>query len=240
MFNAIEIEINSYCNKACSYCPNSEFERVEKGNMSKTLFNKILHDLQVLNFTGRVSYNFYNEPLLNKDLEEFIVKTRENLPLCNIVIYSNGSMLSLIKLLNFFKLGVDKFIITKHEDVRDELMDEMIASLPDTLKTKVDFKKFDEINLTNRGGALLHLGDNEKTKFLPCKIPQKLIVITKDGNVLPCFEDYFQKNIMGNVNKNTLTEIWNSQKFEEFRKNLQIGLRFKYEACKDCNRIEVL
>jgi radical SAM protein with 4Fe4S-binding SPASM domain len=144
------------------------------------------------------------------------------------------------RFLKLFDQGVDLFIITKHEDVLDDKLDNLIFNLPLTLQEKIEYKNFREINLTNRGGALPKLGVNDKMKFFPCKIPLQLIVITKDGNVLPCFEDYFQKNIMGNINNNSLKEIWNNQKFVEFRKNLAIGLRYKYHACKDCNRIEVL
>jgi radical SAM protein with 4Fe4S-binding SPASM domain len=60
------------------------------------------------------------------------------------------------------------------------------------------------------------------------------------GNVLPCFEDFHQNHEMGNVHEMHLRDIWAGEKYQQFRKDLARGLRHKYEACKGCNRTEVL
>lgn len=240
MFEAVEIEINSSCNKACSYCPNSKFERIEKGFITEDLFQTIINQLVDIEFSGRVSYSFYNEPLLNKNLGNYVEKTKKYLPETFIELYTNGSLLTKEIIENLISSGVDKFTITRHEDVFDDKLEEVIAKLAPEQRKKITYKHFSEINLTNRGGALPHLGNNEKTTFLPCKIPEKIMSITLEGNVLPCFEDYFQKNMMGNINQTHIREIWNSQKYTEFRKNLLQGLRHRYEVCKSCSRFEVL
>jgi len=240
MFEAVEIEINSHCNKACSYCPNSQFERIEKGSMSQELFDLIISQLQEVNFKGRVSFSFYNEPTLNPNLELFVEKIKKYLPQTFIELYTNGEVLNSQKIKTLVQKGVDRFTITKHEDVKGNNLEEMIQSLPSELKNHVAFQLFSDINLTNRGGSLPHIGETSKTQLLPCQIPQKIVTITVEGNVLPCFEDFFQKHTMGNVRNHSLKEIWNSEAYNNFRQNLARGLRHKYDICNKCSRTEAM
>ena len=61
----IEIEINHDCNRACAYCPNSSLKRKNQGQMSERLFLRLLGQLKEIGYRGRISYHFYNEPLLS-------------------------------------------------------------------------------------------------------------------------------------------------------------------------------
>lgn len=240
MFEAVEIEINSHCNKVCSYCPNSQFERIEKGSMSMELFDLIISQLQEVHFKGRVSFSFYNEPTLNPNLELFVEKIKKYLPQTFIELYTNGELLTTERVRLLISRGVDRFTITKHEDIKSNRLEELVASLSSQEQGHVVLQHFTDINLTNRGGTLLHLGDHSKTQLLPCQIPQKIVTITVEGHVLPCFEDFFQKNVMGNVKQSSLKMIWESEAYRQFRQNLARGLRHKYEACNKCNRTEVM
>jgi radical SAM protein with 4Fe4S-binding SPASM domain len=67
-----------------------------------------------------------------------------------------------------------------------------------------------------------------------------MLTITLQGNVIPCFEDFYQHNQMGNINQQHLKDIWESNKYLKFREELNLGLRHRYKACEDCNRLEVL
>jgi|GEM_PF-3561999 len=61
-------------------------------------------------------------------------------------------------------------------------------------------------------------------------------VIDFEGNVYPCCyistEEEFN---MGNINKNSFKEIWESDKYANFRSDVTID-RFQYELCKKCCR----
>ena len=53
----ITIETTTYCNRRCSYCPNSVFERSSKKNtqlMNPALFRKIIDDLAEVGFKGQL------------------------------------------------------------------------------------------------------------------------------------------------------------------------------------------
>lgn len=67
-----------------------------------------------------------------------------------------------------------------------------------------------------------------------------IITVTVSGNVLPCFEDYEEHLVMGSLRDKTLMEIWNSEKYLQFRKSLRFGQRHLHTPCKTCNRRESL
>lgn len=240
LFNTIEIEINHGCNKSCSYCPNSVNTRIETGHMKIGLYEELMLQLKGLNYSGKISYSFYNEPTLSPNLELYISLAKKMLVGVSIELYSNGTLIDSQKFKQLIIAGVDKFIITKHEKIENYEFDKTYSLLSSTEKLLVNFRNYTELKLTNRGGLLKEVGPEVNTKFLACKIPDKMLTITVDGNVVPCFEDFFQKNEMGNIGKTNILDIWNSDKYKSFRKALRQGLRHKFEACKDCNRVEVL
>ena len=56
-------EINTYCNRRCSYCPVSLETAVPNHFMDEELFKLCIQRLKEINFTGSIMYHFYNEPL---------------------------------------------------------------------------------------------------------------------------------------------------------------------------------
>ncbi|MBT89809.1 MAG: hypothetical protein CMN79_04890 [Spirochaetales bacterium] len=75
----------------------------------------------------------------------------------------------------------------------------------------------------------------EKLWSLPCKGIFGSLIILCDGTVMVCGVDVNQKYIAGDVNKNTIQEIWKGEVFTEFRKkHLELG-RAAYPHCRNCN-----
>lgn len=238
---AIEIEINSGCNLSCSYCPNSKYQRVEQGHMSVELYEKIMKQLQVHSYAGRISYHFYNEPTLSPNLELFVEMTRSYLPQARTNLFSNGTLLNQKKIEDLFSRGLNKFSITEHEKTHLKRVRQAQSELGPAFDEKVRFVSYQELPLSNRGGALPEVGGSvDAVKTSPCLVPKCVLVITLKGNVVPCFEDYFQKNVMGNVNDQDLLEIWNSPRYVQFRQDLKMGQRQKYEACRTCNNYLII
>lgn len=238
---AIEIEINSHCNRACSYCPNVDQSRIEQGVMSKELFHKILTQLQEIEYSGRISFSFYNEPLLVQDLEYYAGQVKAYLPACNILIYTNGTLLTLPRLEGLLSAGVDYFVITKHESEKDYAFDQLYLSLPTEIVDKhIKYQSYKDLKLTNRGGLLPKIQKDVESKNLPCSIPLHMMTITNKGSVVPCFEDYHQVHSMGNIEQRSLNDIWNSSEYVILRKKLLMGFRKDYEVCSKCNRNEML
>jgi radical SAM protein with 4Fe4S-binding SPASM domain len=58
-------------------------------------------------------------------------------------------------------------------------------------------------------------------------------VITWDGKVLPCCFDKDGKHVLGDLQRNSFHEIWNGEKYNQFRKSL-FRSRDEIEICKNC------
>ena len=71
-------------------------------------------------------------------------------------------------------------------------------------------------------------------KRIACAWPLYQMTINWNGLVQPCNEDWSWVNVMGDINQNTLKEIWNGEKFNEFRKMHLRGERGGNKACGNC------
>lgn len=244
-FTAVEIEINHDCNRSCAYCPNSILERPNQGRMPEPLFVRIMEQLQAIGYAGRVSYHFYNEPLISPDLDRFVQLTKSYLPGSWIEIFTNGMLLTEVRVHELLELGVDKFTVTQHHTYQGDTryaFAEVHRSLAPETKAKIKFQNYRNLVFTNRGGLLKNLGYCKKPTplVLPCLIPSMVLVVTVNGNVVPCYEDYLEQNQMGNVTDQSLPEIWDSPKYRAFRESLRKGARAAFPVCRDCNCVMII
>jgi radical SAM protein with 4Fe4S-binding SPASM domain len=58
--------------------------------------------------------------------------------------------------------------------------------------------------------------------------------------VLPCYEDYEELNVMGNLRERSLKEIWWSEKYRRFREDLKEKRRSLHPVCRTCNRASII
>jgi radical SAM protein with 4Fe4S-binding SPASM domain len=236
----VEIEVNSNCNMACSYCPNEKYIRKENGKMSYELYDRILAELVKIDFSGKISFNFYNEPLLINDLEYYVARAKSKLPKIFIHLYTNGTKLNQVRFDALLEAGVDLFVVTKHENINHLVFEDTLKTLEESIRKKhVIFKSHQDIKLTNRGG-LLDMGGVDIAQDLPCTLTSHMITFTVLGNVIPCFEDFNQVHQMGNIQEESLQDIWQKPEYISMRKMLLFGKRKNYDVCSKCNRLEAI
>lgn len=231
-FSIIEIETTTECNRKCVYCPNYTHDR-GKHLMSEKLFKKIIDELASINFSGRVSPHFYGEPLLDKRLPKLIGYVREKLPLSSIVIFSNGDLLTIDLFNKLIKSGVNQFCITEHGKTMSKNMRQLMDYVKDkpNLSNKVFyFKVQPETPLFNRGGLV---EPDVAIKFEKCRSPSDVVIIDYKGNVILCCNDYLSSVVFGNMEKESLIQIWNKPYYKKTRKDIRNGI-FELEVCKKC------
>ncbi len=232
---AVEIEINSECNLQCNYCPNSTNTRLERGEMELSLFKKIMLDLHSINFSKRLSYHFYGEPLINSRLTTYITVANDMLSSkVSHMIFTNGVLLTEHRLYELIDAGVNYFYITHHTGVQDLPIYSFYEQLPQKIKNRIKIKRGEQLDLTTRSGLVQVNTKNAQVLTSPCLIPEQSMYITKEGNVLPCFEDYQQKEAMGNIKNMSLMKIWSSNKYQQFIKNAKKGHRDLNTICNGC------
>ena len=66
-----------------------------------------------------------------------------------------------------------------------------------------------------------------------CEYPWLSLTVMADGNVVPCTQVSNNELVMGNVNDNTLEEIWNGEKYKKFREMHVTGKFTKNHKCNN-------
>ena len=110
----IEIEIASYCNRTCWFCPNSIVDRHTNNiELEEELYLKIINDLKEINYSNKVSFHRFNEPLANRELILKRVKqAREALPYADLQIFTNGDYLNRDYLYELREAGINTIIMS--------------------------------------------------------------------------------------------------------------------------------
>lgn len=92
----IDIELTSYCNRKCWFCPNSYIDRKSiKEYMNYESYKLIIEDLKSIKYDNDISFNGYSEPTSNKQIFKYLQLARQNLPNALLHINTNGDYLSI-------------------------------------------------------------------------------------------------------------------------------------------------
>ncbi|MBT8720404.1 SPASM domain-containing protein [Brachyspira hyodysenteriae] len=228
-FNIVSVEISTYCNRKCHYCPNKDYD-TPKEFMQWNVFEHIIEELKKIDYTGLFCYHRFNEPLFDDRLAEFSKYVSLHLPKATQVLISNGDILNIEKAIQLSEAGIDKFVVTVH-DKNPERNLERLKPVKKILKEKMRLQTSNEIYLANRGGAVDIEKEDRKTNFKKCPDIRSLI-ITKDGDITLCCQDYFKKYVMGNVMEKSILDIWNS--YKDIREKLLKYNIAELPICKVC------
>lgn len=218
-FTGISVEISTYCNRKCSYCPNCNYE-TPKLYTDENIVYKTIDYLTELNYSGWISFSFYNEPTLDERLITFIKYSNNKIPKATIMIFSNGDFLNIEKAKEYKDAGVDQFIITIHDKNPDKLFAKL-SEIQKEIGASFHIQILKPENLQTRAGEI-KIKTSKPFKY--CDFIRSP-VIDKDGNMLICCNDYFRKNKMGNIMEKSLIEIWNKLEYKSLRKELRSNLK---------------
>jgi radical SAM protein with 4Fe4S-binding SPASM domain len=71
-----------------------------------------------------------------------------------------------------------------------------------------------------------------------CFYPWRTMVILQDGSVVLCCVDFNGMQVVGDVNKNTIEEIWNGEQYRKVRDDFKRLKYEKYPTCMQCDLIK--
>jgi GTP 3',8-cyclase len=209
--SVVEIEIGVRCNRTCIYCPNSTIGSTSSTSfMDIGLFERIIAQLTEIAFSGRLSFHFYNEPLLRKDLEVLVASARAALPLAHLVLYTNGDLLTDSRYHSLLDAGIDFFMVTRHDS----------EPMKPRLHQRVQFPS--DLDISGRAGAVMGVA---KPLQRACHAPSEMLIVMVNGDVILCHEDARREVVIGNLNQSPLRNIWFSEEMERFRYHLLRGNR---------------
>lgn len=214
-FKRVEIELHSYCNRKCTWCPNHYVDRPYT-ILNEEIFLSILNSLKNNNFQDKIlirdykyiSLNGYSEPFSKPDLlVKRINQIREILPSIDVVINTNGDFLTKevlrevaiqqISIMDYDSKGQD-YWVKKFKElgilIVSKKVDRVIGTHRNITKIICKLNWTSNFEIENRGGFLPRKLEGEAPKWrndrikrtVTCYEPVMFPVINSDGNVMPC------------------------------------------------------
>lgn len=255
----IQFESSTACNAKCVFCPRYDMTR-PMGEMSDELFHKIIKDGKEIRNSFFVPF-LNGEPFVfpriwkwldymkDEKVRIHLYTNAEFMDVDRLIKYPNISCVC-CSVNAATKETYDKVVRgPKYEAVKANI-ENLIKKAPETgfrvfvsmvivddNKHEVDmFKKIWGKNaifgeFKNWAGAR-HDKLERTGKRKPCWALLNTISILWDGRVVPCCMDYDGKLILGDANKQTLTEIWHQS---YWMRKCHRKLDFDMVPCKDCN-----
>ena len=238
LFTGVEIETINRCNGTCSFCPaNKNTEVRPYAKMTDEMFYSIVAQLKALNYKGLVGLSSNNEPFLDNRIIDFAKHVRQELPEAEVVLYTNGTLLTLEKFLDIMP-SLNQMVIDNYSDDL-KLFDNVKEIHEHTLKDRTYYEKV-EIHirkqtevLSTRAGQSPN-NKKQKTLDVSCTLPYLRMTIRPDGKISLCCNDAQGKLTLGDLEKQSLVEIWRSETYKGIRQNLRNGRKF-IPLCEFCD-----
>lgn len=240
LFNKVEIETISKCNNTCSFCPvNRNNDTRDFALMDIALFKSIINQLAALNYDSCIALFSNNEPLLDKRILFFAEYAKSKLPNNFMYIYTNGILLTrsyLYELLKYF----DHIYINNYNDIKKlnnsifDILRYLQEENIDKSKVTIHLRDINE-KLSSRAGTAPNREGHYSINS-SCLLPFNQLSIRANGKVSLCSIDALCQVEMGDLNNNSIIDVWNSSQYNSVREALLKG-RDQLFPCKNCDML---
>lgn len=245
MFNEINIELTSRCNKHCSFCSRWQNDK-PKGDISLELLEKIEPQLD-----DHIVVHLHNngEPLLYPHLWR-VFEIYKN----KITQFDTNGILLIDKAEQIKKANIISVSIVQDDRLAKEQMEiikEYVKIKPDNQRFlarcvgDIDYERMNEIKklglpiikrvIHDKSGRNSYTKEVIKPEDYICRDFLNHPAIDYLGNFYICVKyDRYGRGIIGNVNIESIKEIWYGSKRHEYLKHHLNGERELVPFCKDC------
>lgn len=249
----VTLELTNKCNRRCRGCPRNKMT-YPLGDMSLTLLQRIIEQLP--SSTTIVPF-FRGESVFNPDFVEALKMLRKFktvqmatngdlltaskkdaiLEACSFVSYSlHGPSLpaDLIDITQFLDEARSKGLSTQASILETEIPDGYKQTLVDGWLQHVDrFRIY--VEHSKDGFGDVDSKYREDHGDWPCTKPFTDMVVYWDGKVALCNHDWDNQEPLGDLNIQTVEEVWNGERYNQIRDFHQTGRRKQLNSCKDCD-----
>lgn len=160
-------------------------------------------------------------------VDGFSKKTYESIRLNGDYDKCVKNILHFLKYIKINNIKISTAIQTiKFPDMIDELNNYVLY-----WKDKVDHVGVTELNpMQGLAGKITFT----KIVRIVCREPFNKMVILSDGSVTTCCDDFNGKLNLGNVNENTIKELWHGDKWIALRRDFLRKNYVQYDICNNC------
>lgn len=257
MIKHLQVETTNICNAECQFCPHDKFEKF--GYMEESLYRKIIDDASQYNLISFAPM-LTGEPFCDPDIMSRIAYARDKMPDTLIRIYTNGSMMTArqIEILAGMK-GIEINISLNGHDASRRL--EMMG-LGDWGEVVEKIRLIEKLGIRFAVSTVWHpiYSIEEINKFL--KLPKAMLIrfqsfggqvykfrrlnptscsrvtemmtVLYTGQVNLCCFDPFGEVNFGDLNRQTIEEVWNGELHQEYLEKHRTMAGQTLNICSRC------
>ena len=253
LFERLQIESQSHCNRSCWFCPRS-YDRsgtylnadgepiIRKLPTDKIL--DLLDQAWALGFRGRVGFHNYSEPLLDKRNIELARAALERG--LQPYLHTNGDVLEeneelckqIVEVYELVVIGLYDYTSGENLDARKRYWNERLPA------AQLEFSAIglDGAKSGSSMGVPRALVPTDSRMAIPdltyahgsCHRPLIRMIVRYDGEMCNCCEDTFGAFALGNVYQQSMEELWYSDAHQRVIRDLIAGERERYPLCVRC------
>lgn len=234
-FQSLNIETTDWCNRKCSFCPNSLIDK-EPEFMPLGMYTDILSQLAEHKYDGRICLYQRGEPLLDERLVDLTAMARKTVPSCYLYISTNGDHLTRKLAYKLIHAGMNAIEVSHYDGLRKDLVNDTSH-----LCAHVYHVDKNPSNGTghwfNRAGLVdvpMTMGTMDGNC---CWWIFKKAGISCRGDYVLCCADWFPGKF-GNIRDHTLLELWNGKLLEKYRMAHMSNNARMMPMCDKCNVLE--
>lgn len=258
----VSIETFSKCNARCTFCPYPELERINT-KMSDEMLDRLVGELSAMKRTRYVSPFKVNEPLLDKRLIPLCERINEECPHIQIRIFTNGSPLTPDKIEAIGKLknvahlwiSLNSHIPEEYEQLMGLNFERTAANLdylhsidfphpvmlsavgfPNEPFRRYCFERWPDFNsMAIKKDAWIDFTDPQSPEVpdAPCMRWFELSIMA-DGRVSLCCMDGKGEHTIGDLNAQTMLEVYNAPFWRERREKM-LSRKAVDDPCNRCS-----
>ena len=208
----VEVEVHSFCNRTCWFCPNSFIDRRTTRNyMDETRYLQMLDDLAAIEYSHTIGFSRYNEPTADEIFVKRLAQAHTRLPKASLLAHTNSDyldsrMMCLLRDNGLGWLNIQLYPPTKEFDVArmEQLAERIKKRIPEValrlvgkengkgiwyegqfgdMEVRMYGQDFSQTGI-NRGGLAINNAVSIRKK--PCLYATWGVFIDWNGNVMPC------------------------------------------------------
>lgn len=238
IFDVILIETHNECTRTCWFCKfGQERQDAHRLQMSWPIIERIVGNLRDLDYRGRISWFWINEPLMDPRILDIIEYTRRECPHAFLSLVTNGDLLNEALYKDLRRSGLDALGISIYDTPAAKRAEQI--SRDDRL-VLMDMRQVHPPRLENRAGNIkrhARLFDDSKRQWLhkSCERPFSMMTVNAKGQAVLCCADLYSDVVMGDVATDRLEQIWNNASFHRYRAHLNERGRQGLPLCGSCS-----
>jgi len=253
----IQCETTNLCNSHCLFCPHSQFK--EHGIMEDALYLSILEQAAKLPNLSLFIPMLTGEPFMDTDLVNRLRLARAKLPNIDLEVYTNGSLLTTTIIEEVKDISGLRFNVSLNgmsPETRRRIMGlddywKVVQALKamervgikyrTTMVAYPDISREELASFVEAGGTVIQYQSwagiqyaYERRRWTSCARALNYMTIRYNGDVPLCCFDPFGDVSFGNLNEQTMEEIWENSEHRRYQRLHKLGKGNELALCKNC------